>query len=33
METNAFDEMHGMFGESSTNPITFDDIDVQVKKT
>ena len=31
METNAFDKMHGMFGESSTNPIMFDDIDVQVK--
>ena len=23
--------MHGLFGESSTNPITFDDTDVQVK--
>ena len=28
METNAFDEMYGMFEESSTNPIIFDDIDV-----
>ena len=31
MQTNAFDEMHGMFGESSTNLIMFDDIDVQVR--
>ena len=31
MESNAFDEMCGMFGEYSTNPITFHDIDVQVK--